>query len=371
MRIAHLSSVHPRDDVRIFWKELTSLASAGYDASLVVADGQGDSVCENGVKIYDVGRSSGGRLARMVHTTRRVYRKALSLNADLYHFHDPELLPVGVRLKRAGKKVIFDSHEDFPADILSKPYLRPWARTLISRSFAWYERRACRKLDHIIAATPAIRRKFVKQGLEATDVNNFPLMNELQDASDWAGKSQSVCYVGAMTTIRGLEELVEAMHLVKSNARLSIAGVFSEASLEKKCRESRGWEHVDYFGFLPRAGAHDVMHASMAGVVTFLPAPNHIDAQPNKMFEYMSAGVPVIASNFPLWKEIIEGNACGICVDPENPADIALAINKIIEDPISARKMGERGRAAVLDKYNWPAEIPKLLAVYDQVLNGN
>ena len=107
----------------------------------------------------------------------------------------------------------------------------------------------------------------------------------------------------------------------------------------------------------------------MAGLVTFYPLPNHVDAQPNKMFEYMSSGLPVIASNFPLWKKIIEGNKCGLCVDPLDPAAIAKAIDYIVSHPDEARAMGENGKRAVYEKYNWGVESEKLISLYRSLCN--
>ena len=129
-----------------------------------------------------------------------------------------------------------------------------------------------------------------------------------------------------------------------------------------------GWQRVNALGFLDRAGVRDVLGRSMAGLVTFHPAPNHIDAQPNKMFEYMSAGIPVIASDFPLWREIIAGNDCGLLVDPVNPAAIAEAIDTRVNNPDMAQRMGENGRRAVEARYNWGIEEQKLLAFYEQIL---
>jgi glycosyltransferase involved in cell wall biosynthesis len=111
------------------------------------------------------------------------------------------------------------------------------------------------------------------------------------------------------------------------------------------------------------------MGQSKAGVVTFLPAPNHIDSQPNKMFEYMSAGLPIITSNFPLWKEIVEGNSCGICVNPLESKEIAEAIEYIVSHPKGAEQMGQNGKRAVLEKYNWQVEEKKLFEVYEELIN--
>jgi len=129
-----------------------------------------------------------------------------------------------------------------------------------------------------------------------------------------------------------------------------------------------GWQRVNVLGFLDRAGVRDVLGRSMAGLVTFHPAPNHIDSQPNKMFEYMSAGIPVIASDFPLWREIIAGNDCGLLVDPLNPAAIAEAIDYLISHPEEAERMGRNGRRAVEEQYNWEHEATKLIQFYEQIL---
>jgi len=129
-----------------------------------------------------------------------------------------------------------------------------------------------------------------------------------------------------------------------------------------------GWQNVETLGYLDRNAVKSTLSRSMRGLVLFHPEPNHVNAQPNKMFEYMSAGIPVIASNFPLWKEIVEGTECGICVDPLNPKEIADAIRWIIEHPVEASRMGENGRKAVEERYNWGIEEKKLLELYNKIL---
>jgi len=158
------------------------------------------------------------------------------------------------------------------------------------------------------------------------------------------------------------------MEMVKSAARLQLAGQFSERDLQQRVQALPGWERVDALGFVDRTGVREVLGRSMAGLVTFLPAPNHIDAQPNKMFEYMSAGIPVIASDFPLWREIIAGNDCGLLVDPLFPEKIAEAIDYLVTHPEDAERMGRNGRKAVLERYNWQNEERKLLEFYERVL---
>jgi len=368
MRIAHLTSAHPRYDVRVHHKECCSLAAGGYTVSLVVADGLADEK-RDGVQIHDVGASK-GRLDRIQNAPTRVFQKALALEADLYHLHDPELIPIGLRLKRMGKRVVFDSHEDVPKQLLGKPYLNKPALWVLSKVFGIYESWACRQFHGVIAATPFIRDKFLEINPRTLDVNNFPLLGELDAQVPWADKAAEVCYAGGISRIRGIAEVVQAMGQVQSGVRLNLCGRFSESSVERACKAMLGWQQITDHGLVDRYVVREVLGRSVAGLVSFHPLPNHIDAQPNKMFEYMSAGIPVIASDFPLWREIVLGNRCGLCVDPMNPAAIAKAIDYLVQNPDEARQMGENGRRAVLERYNWSVEEAKLLAFYKNILQS-
>jgi glycosyltransferase involved in cell wall biosynthesis len=366
VRVTHLTSVHPRFDTRVFFKECVSLAKKGYLLSLVVADGLGDELKER-VQIYDVGKSK-GRWSRILRATQRVYEKALELDADIYHLHDPELLPIGLKLKKRGKKVIFDAHEDFPKQLLGKPYLHKFIKKPLSQVAGWYESAACKKLDAVVAATPHIRDKFSELNSRVEDINNFPILGELVSGNGQSSAAlTSVCYVGGMAEIRGIKEMVAAMASVKPSIKLTLAGKLEAGSLRNSLEKIPAWQQVDALGFLDREQVRDVYASSFSGLVVLHPIINYLDALPVKMFEYMSAGLPVIASNFPLWKEIIMSADCGVCVDPLNPEEIAEAINYFYENPEVAQQMGLNGQKAVLEKYNWQQEEQKLFYLYEEL----
>ncbi|MEN6328398.1 MAG: glycosyltransferase family 4 protein [Syntrophomonas sp.] len=363
--ICHLTSAHSATDIRIFYKECKTLNEAGYDVTFAVQNEKDETI--EGINIIGIGKPR-NRKERIGKTTQQIYRRALECNADIYHFHDPELIPIGLHLKNKGKKVIYDAHEDVPRQILSKQWIPAPLRKIISCAIERIENYAARRFDYIVTATPFIRDRFLKLNDHTLDINNYPLLSELYiPTDDWDSKEKMVCYVGGIGKIRGIQEMVEAIGMTKYS--MLLAGNFQSVVEKGIVAEKDGWSQVIELGHVDRTAVKEVLSRSMAGLVLFHPEPNHINAQPNKMFEYMSAGIPVIASHFHLWKEIVEGNNCGICVDPLNVKEIAQAINWIIDNPKQAKKMGENGRSAVEEKYNWEQEGAKLVEIYRKLLS--
>ncbi|OCA88923.1 glycosyltransferase family 4 protein [Pseudobacillus wudalianchiensis] len=366
MKVCHLTSVHGHSDTRIFIKECRSLVEAGYEVHFIVP-GVVASIID-GVHMHGVIKEKGNRLKRMTKTVDQVLKKGLEINADIYHFHDPELIPVGLKLKKIGKKVIYDAHEDVPRQILTKEWLPAYIRKLVSKSFEQFENKASRKFDTVLAATPHIRDRFLKLGCKAQDVNNYPLLGELKNESTlWTDKENAVCYVGGITFVRGIYKMVESLSLT-DNIHMLLGGKFANSAEKEIVQKMNGWAKVKELGFLSREEVKEVYRKSKVGMVVLHPMLNYIDALPVKMFEYMAAGIPVIASDFPLWKGIIERNQCGLCVDPLDSKEIAQAIQWLIKNPEKAEEMGKNGRKAVETEYNWETESKKLIAIYEELL---
>lgn len=367
IKVAHISSAHPDLDVRIFYKECVSLANnfdnknVELELHLILA-GVEERIEQN-VQIHSVPKILNSRLKRMWNTVNAVYKKAVELDADIYHLHDPELLRIALKLKSKGKIVIYDAHEDLPRQILGKQYLK--FKHLISSMFEKYEDYVVRKLDAVITATPYIRDRFLKVNPTTVDINNYPMMSEIDFLDDAVGKQNKVCFIGNISKIRGIHELVKAMEY--GDTRLDLAGQITD-DFKLELKQEKGWSNVNELGFINRKESLKIKNESFAGIVTFLALPNHVNAQPNKIFEYMASGIPVIGSDFPLWREIIVDNECGVCVDPTKPEEIAKAIAYLYNNPTIAKEMGANGKRQVEEKYNWKIEEAKLTYLYEQLI---
>jgi glycosyltransferase involved in cell wall biosynthesis len=365
-KIVHMTSVHPAQDVRIFHKECRALASAGYNVVLIAPHNRNEVV--EGVAIVGIPNKQ-GRIKRMTRSVWRVYREALRQDAEIYHFHDPELIPVGLLLVARGKAVIYDIHEDLALDILhSKPYIPASLRRLLAWVTDGFERAASRRFAALIFATAAISQKFAEHNCKTVLVRNYPLRDQVQDnaAALWRDRDLSVAYVGGIMPERGLKQVVRAMDLLPKHSRIrvKIAGAFSPFSFREELVNLPGWNRVDELGMVDRPVLNLILNQVRAGIVTYLPQPNHLRAEPNKLFEYMAAGLPVIASDFPLWREIVERTNCGLLVDPRDPRAIMNAIEFLVTHPDESQGMGQRGLQAVQQWFHWGSEEQKLLRLY-------
>lgn len=367
-----MTSVHSAADPRIFHKECRSLARAGFDVT-VIGPSRGDFTTD-AVRIRSIPQN-GSRLARMTRTAWLAYRTACRQNADVYHFHDPELVPFGLLLSMNGKQVIYDIHEDLPKDVLSKQYLPHWCRPLVSWIVGKIEAFACGKFCALVAVTPAIADRFSRINPRTVVVHNFPYPEELirdESMHQWEQRRQSVAYAGGITVERAIREMVSAMALLPDwlPATLELAGPEIPAEADSDwLRKQPGWKRVRHHGFLDQRRTFQLLRSVRAGLVLFHPEPNHIEAMPQKIFEYMGAGLPVIASEFPLWRQILGETGCGIFVDPMNPEQIARAIEHVLLHPREAEEMGRRGQAAVLERFNWNIEAEKLVQLYKDIEN--
>jgi glycosyltransferase involved in cell wall biosynthesis len=365
IRICHVTSAHPAEDIRIFVKEAISAAKAGFEVHVVTGGNQ--QYEKNGVFIHGIDGKSGGRFVRMGKTVNRVYEKALSLDADIYQLHDPELLRIALKLKKQGKKVLFDAHEDVPAQIMAKHWIPKPLRHIVAFLFRVMEHVILSRISGVITATPFIRKRLQKLNPRCVDINNYPLLNEFPRPGATENKMHELVYIGGISETRGIFPLLDMLHSFSGPISLGLAGPFSPPELEETVRKHPAFSKVTYYGILSREGISELLKKSRIGMVTLLPTPNHLESQPIKMYEYMAAGIPVIASDFPYWEEIISRCGCGLTVNPDNPESIKQAVTALLGHEKPAASMGQKGREAIEKEFNWEAEEKRLIAFYNRI----
>lgn len=371
VRIAHLTTVHPRVDARIRIKEVESLANAFAEpVALFVQDGKGNSIEAGGkIRIIDTGAPPSGRFSRIILGTWRMGLAVYKMRPRIAHFHDPELIPLGFVLKGCGFKVVYDAHEDVPRDVLTKFWLPAIMRRPISWFMSLIEWLAGLFLTAIVPAEPDIAARFPVR--KTVLIQNFPILDELvlPETQVYKQRPPHFAYIGAIGRTRGIHEMVEAMERSGINdIRLQLAGIFQPASLKSEIEALTGWQQVEYSGWANRDTVSRLLNNVRAGLVVLHPTPKILNAYPTKMFEYMSVGLPVITSDFPVWRHIIDSAGCGLLVDPLDPTSIADAMHWILDNPREAESMGQRGQRAVEEIYNWEHEGDKLINLYKKLL---
>jgi glycosyltransferase involved in cell wall biosynthesis len=354
MKIVHLTTLHSPRDVRIFVKEARSQAAAGHEVHVVAPGASGS---QDGVELHDLGARTDAGLGALQGRLRAAWRAARRLRGDVYHLHEPELIPLGVALKATGAQVVYDAHEETPLEVRALHPNRPVLGRALSLGWTMAEKVIAATADGIVAATPAIARRFPDR--KTVVVRNFPTAEEAERfaGAPLAERPPNVVYLGGLTVIRGAREMAAAIDLVRhSEARLVLAG--------PGATDVSG-DRIDVRGWLSREGVAEVLREARVGLLVLHPVPAHLESLPIKLFEYMAAGIPVVASDFPAWRELV-GDA-GVLVDPYDIGAIAEAIDTLLGDPDTAEAMGARGREAVRERYGWEAEAERLLSLYERL----
>ncbi len=374
--ICILSSVHFTFDVRMFQAEARTLANAGFRVSVVALEDQ--TTCDaGGIEVIPlpVPKNRGRRML----ATSRVLRLALRRKADVYIFHDPELIPVCLILKMlTGSILVYDVHEDVPESIRSKKWIPLPLRACMAWLYRAIELIALRFFDAVTLADHAYARYYgAKKSLV---VLNYPLLayaDYYRPAVVENGKGPVLVYIGSLTALRGLFDMLTLVRNLKPeqpDISLHLVGPVGSQQEERQARDLVHRygieENVDFTGPVSHDEVHRRILAADVGLALLHPDPNYLRSLPTKMFEYMMMGKAVVVSDFPLWKQIIDEAECGVAVDPLSPTAVLEAVKRLLGDPVERKRMGSRGRQMVLNKYNWDCQSPALVDFYRSLLTS-
>lgn len=371
MKACILTVVHVHNDNRIFYKQLPALLEAGYQITYVVpcpAELKMDSRVEL-IPLPQIPRW------RRFQNWGKALAAALRSGADIFHFHDPELIPVGLVLRALTRRpVIYDVHENNPQVVLRRLWIPRLLRVPAAKGMALLEWLACRFLDGIVVANPPTAERIYRFARRAVQVANYVELAHFDTPPQTPSLAQpdgpSFIYSGSLSTQRGVLDCLQAFELLnRPDARLTLVGPLDDADPSMADLPRRLPPRVRLLPPQPFANIPPLLRSSLAGLVTLHPTPNYLEIIPTKLLEYMAAAIPVIAYDLPLVRPIVKQSKCGILIEPQDVRAMAEAMAYILDHPEDAKEMGRRGREAVEEKFCWESEKRKLLALYQGLLS--
>lgn len=373
-KVVHLTTVHHPYDPRIYHKELASLKKAGFDVTLIAQSP--DEPQQNEGQKEDLIRhipipTYNSRLKRMVLGSLELYKKAKAKQADVYHFHDPELLPVGWLLKRSDNVVIYDIHEDYVTSIMQKDYMSYPMKKIVASLYKKMEKFFAKDMKYCLA------EKYYKDMYpDGVCILNYPTVNEnfINHKRDEDTLENKLLYTGNVSDVRGARIHAQLPTIDDEISVHFVGKCPADLAEEMKAIAGKNEDRLHFEG-IDRFVEKEVIEERylernwLAGIALFPPTDHYMKKELTKFFEYMNAGLPIICSNFPVWKNFVEKYQCGIAVDPYDEHEIKQAIAYLRNNPKRAREMGENGKKAVIHELNWQSEEEKLIAWYNKLLN--
>lgn len=372
MKVVHLSSVHYALDTRIFHRECVSLVEIGFKVDLLVQWDKNEYL--HGINIIALPQVS-SKINRILKVIPSIWRIATTYpKSTIFHFHDSELIPVGLLLKRKGYKVIYDVHEDVPNDLLSKKWIPKWLRKPLSVIIRKIEKIADNKLDAIISVTEEINNRFSnKNNFIVRNYPNYSEFNIYEDSNlNYFKRKLNISYIGEIQVERGIHHIIQALPQIAQkypSINFDMGGKIT-SSYKEQLESLQGWRNTTFHGWINREKLPKILKSARLGLLVLDKHPNFEYSKPVKLFEYMLSGIPIIASNFPYWKQLIGDANCCLFVEPSNPNAIAQAIEWIFDNPIEAKEMGERGKDFALKNFSWETEFQNLQTCYKQVMSN-
>lgn len=370
MHIVILAPVHPYSDIRVFRKEARALAAAGHKVDLLArAD---HDLEEDGVNVI-AQPAYKHRAQRFIGLLPLMWR-ALQMKADAYHLHNPDTIPVGLFLKLCGKKVVYDTHENFRDLILYRTWIPNALRNVMAVSVYMIEKLAAKVFNKTIVTQ---KRQVEIYGsktelIENAPITDAPIIEQAKELAKSIEKDDDTFYLvypGLISAERGVFQLVSILKALneKVKARLWLMGMEGDEHIIDQLKALDGWEYVDYFGQQSQLQAFSYMAAADVGMIAFLPHADNPYINPNKIFEYQVFATPYVASNFPTWRSYMDGEESGLWVNPESADEIIEALVKLADNPELREQLGNTGQAFTEQRYNWNLESQKLIALYKQL----
>jgi glycosyltransferase involved in cell wall biosynthesis len=373
LKVCHFASVHSIHDTRVFHRECVTLAKT-YDVTLIAIGVE--SGVKDGVNIIAI-RKPKSRIQRIFKTRRLAYELALQENADIYHFHDPELIPFALLLKFKGKKVIYDIHENVTESMKIKKWLP--LKFLFIPLYLLFDAIAARYFELILAEhayIPVYKKRYPNK--QTYLVENFAPLTILTpfQKTNRSLTEKNIFYIGSFNEEYCFKQILETVkHLIELgwNHKLYIIGyvspdVWAEINQIPYFQQIR--PQLVFTGYLRMSDGYELSRNCAVGFSFVSPNINVRDSLPRKLYEYMAIGLPVVSSNFPTYENLVNTIDAGICVNSQNPREMADKTWELLNQPEQLDRFAQNGIHAATTTYNWEKEEKALLDIYEQLAHA-
>lgn len=368
-KVCHITIAHKRSDVRILQRECFALCEAGYDVTFLVNDEKEDDVI-NGVEILSAHAPMGSKIKR-IRAVRILEKKAIDIDAAIYHLHEPELLIFADHLRKLGKKVIFDSHEAYSLQFHVRGIASPQIQACARKLYRFFEKRKCKNLDAIIV--PGSFRvgndlnwnPFKGINKNVVFIANYP--KQIPYSYERQETEFKVCYTGALSYERGITNLVHACY--KAKVPLILAGRFVSKEYELQLQSDPSYSCVDYRGICSREEIYKIYQEASLGASILLDCGQYakLNVLATKVYEYFQCKLPTLFGSYPYADELNEKYQFGVSVNSNAIDEIVEAILKLKSDPQLCLNMGENGYSLYKEKFTWEKEAKRLINLYNNL----
>jgi len=377
LRVAHVTSIHSDFNSRI-WKYATSLVDTGCEVHLVCPWNVAEGVGAAGVYFHPFKRVE-ARAQRPFLIPVRLLRRLLPLlrHVDLVHFHDIDILPWMAMLSRR-IPIVYDIHENYPEEMLVREWIPRPIRVFLYHVVHWTERWLAGMIGNVVLVVPAQESRFTGGGLRQIAVRNYAAETDFAGicTDEYLTRPDCVIFTGGNYEENGsllLLEIASRLKALRPEVRFLVRDLFANPRFRRtflEIRQNKGLEeYVELFKDVPPPEMKDLLNQATIGISPNLRVRKQEMALPQKLFEYMAAGLPIVCSDLPYVKDILTKHQVGLLAQPEDPESFVRAIIQLVDDRTFGCEMGVRGREAFVCSYAWKSQIPPLLHFYRLLLN--
>lgn len=380
MKICHITITHDVFDTRIFKKECVSLKQSGYQVVLIAPHSKKEVV--DGVQILPIFKWE-SFIERIFSAPKAAIKLAKKVDAELYHFHDPELFPAMISFaKRNGKKVIWDAHENYRDTLyrLNSLKIKPisW---LAARWFGWMEINAAKNtLAGIVTITDVMAEKYRKKGVKTCVLANYADISKFnyKGVIDITDKPRLISS-GSHFRGRAVKEVAHSFSIIRKemDAEIVFSGRFTNSELEEEVKSILSETDVEGINWKVEGSVtfdyliNKAIPKAWVGLVLFdISDPNNRNGLPNRFFECWANGLPVIVTRDTQVAKLVKDVNGGIVINDNTPEEIAKAFVAIAKDKKSRNEMSNNAYKAVIDKYNWDKNFQDLKNYYNEILSS-